>query len=186
MVSKLQKRVVVCKVQKLTGQKSSVISVRLRLCFSSSIKRVTACLICFSSSHADPAYYLQLQVKKVRNFCAKKRKVGNCFVKVCWSSLKMPSPLQSTKSTNALTHPAQPWHTLRYWMSSTHAVVKDYNWRNVTWVHNANSVYYELTMNEQAPVKKLHIDKWKDLCEQLANQEWRHLQCNSLESSVFQ
>jgi len=81
MVSKLQKRVVVCKVHKLTGQKSSVISVRLRLCFSSSIKSVTACLICFSSSHADPAYCLQLQFKKVRNFCPKRGKVSDCFVK---------------------------------------------------------------------------------------------------------
>jgi hypothetical protein len=32
---------------------------------SSSIKRVTACLICFSSSHADPAYCSQLQGQRL-------------------------------------------------------------------------------------------------------------------------
>lgn len=106
------------------------------------------------------------------------RRLAAALSKVCWSSLKMPSPLQSTKSTNALTHPAQLWHTLHYWMSSIHAAAKGYNWSNVTCVHNASSVYDELAMNEQVPVKKLHIDEWKDLCEQLANQEWRHLQCN--------
>jgi hypothetical protein len=44
-----------------TGQKSSVISLRLLVCFSSSIKNVTACLICFSSSQAWPAYCLQIK-----------------------------------------------------------------------------------------------------------------------------
>ncbi|EMS64324.1 hypothetical protein TRIUR3_10825 [Triticum urartu] len=44
---------------RLTGQKSSVISLRDLLCFSSSIKSVTACRICFSSSQDEPAYLKQ-------------------------------------------------------------------------------------------------------------------------------
>ncbi|BAS72887.1 Os01g0584250 [Oryza sativa Japonica Group] len=38
------------------GQYSSVISLRDLLCFSSSIRSATACLICFSSSQEEPAY----------------------------------------------------------------------------------------------------------------------------------
>lgn len=158
---------VVCRVQKLTGQKSAI-SVRFLLCFSSSIKSVTACLICFSSSQAEPAYCLQFQVKNV----------SNCFLKgffkrpedVITSSVSQKHQC-SNSSSPALTY--SPLLNEQHSRRSKRLQLNEFDMRSRSYVR-----IYEWTRIKNVPVKQLHIDKWKNLSEELADQERWHLQCN--------